>query len=309
MERLRDLALLALLGACAAGLLLFPAESADAARQGLMLCLETVLPTLFPFFALSSLLIACGGDRPLARALERWMRPLFGLSGAGAGALALGLVGGYPVGARTAAELYRAGRLEKSEAERLLGFCNNAGPGFLFGICGGAVFRSVRAGALLYLVHVGAALLTGALLRPRGAAPTTRRTARPAPRQTLAAAFPRAVQEAFFAAWSACGFITLFLVLLRFLTLLLPPVLRAPPYLALLSGTVELTNGVLALTNDPMSFACCAAMLGWGGLSVHAQTLSALEGSGLGTRYYFLGKLLQAALSVPLAMLAARAVF
>ena len=45
-----------------AALLFFPDVSATAAREGVTLCLQTVLPSLFPFFVLSSLLIACGAS-------------------------------------------------------------------------------------------------------------------------------------------------------------------------------------------------------------------------------------------------------
>ncbi|MBQ9647799.1 MAG: sporulation protein, partial [Oscillospiraceae bacterium] len=165
LDKLKDFLLFLLLALFAAALLFFPAEASDAARQGLRLCFQTVLPSLFPFFVLSALVVASGAGDAFGRALEPVMRPLFYLSGAGASALALGLVGGYPVGARTVAELYRAGNLSKAEAERLLSFCNNAGPGFILGICGDAVFGSVRAGLYLYLVHVAAAVLTGVLLR------------------------------------------------------------------------------------------------------------------------------------------------
>ena len=146
MERIKNLLLSLLLALFAAALLLRPVAAASAAREALALCLKSVLPSLFPFFVLSSLLVAGGGAAALGRALEPMMRPLFRLGGAGAGALVLGLVGGYPVGARTAAELHRRGALSRSEAERLLGFCNNAGPGFILGVCGGTVFGDARAG-------------------------------------------------------------------------------------------------------------------------------------------------------------------
>ena len=103
-----------------AALLFFPDVSATAAREGVALCLQTVLPSLFPFFVLSSLLIACGASELLSALLSPLMRPLFGLSGVGAAALALGLCGGYPVGARTAAELVENGALSRDEGERLL---------------------------------------------------------------------------------------------------------------------------------------------------------------------------------------------
>ena len=309
METVKNLLLALLLGLFALALVLFPAEASEAARQGLSLCLRSVLPSLFPFFVLSSLFIAAGGAERFGRALEPVMRPLFRLSGAGASAPALGFVGGYPLGARTVAELYRDGSLSGGEAERLLGFCNNAGPGFILGVCGGTVFRSSRAGVHLYLVHVCAAALTGALLgrcgdaRRRGPvipAPVGRAdhaAASKAPRSSRRrrfGAFPACVRDSFAAVWSVCGFVVLFAVVLRFVSLLLPPH-------PLLLGFVELTSGVLALRPDRGGFTFCAVLLAWGGLSVHAQTLSVLDGTGLSTKWYFLGKTLQAALSAPLA--------
>gem|GEM_PF-760082 len=125
-----------------AALLLFPDVSAAAAREGVALCLQTVLPSLFPFFVLSSLLVQSDVPRLLSRAMAGVMYPLFGVSGAGASALILGLLGGYPVGARTVAELYGRGEIAREEAEQLLAFCNNSGPGFFLGVCGTAVLRN-----------------------------------------------------------------------------------------------------------------------------------------------------------------------
>ena len=93
----------------------FPGESAQGARQGVSLCAELIIPSLFPFFVLSSLLIATGLAELCARPLGRLLSPLFGTSGAGLSALVLGLVGGYPVGARTLAQLAERPRLRNPE--------------------------------------------------------------------------------------------------------------------------------------------------------------------------------------------------
>lgn len=77
-------------------LFLFPEESVAAAREGISLCVDVLIPSLFPFFVLSSLLISTGLAGLCARPLESFMRPLFGVGGAGAAALSLGLIGGYP---------------------------------------------------------------------------------------------------------------------------------------------------------------------------------------------------------------------
>ena len=70
-------------------LFLFPEESVAAAREGISLCVDVLIPSLFPFFVLSSLLISTGLAGLCARPLESFMRPLFGVGGAGAAALSL----------------------------------------------------------------------------------------------------------------------------------------------------------------------------------------------------------------------------
>ena len=71
-----------------------------------------------------------------------------------------------------------------------------------------------------------------------------------------------------------CAFVVFFLVLLS----LAETVTGAlPPWAA---GFLELTNGILRLSPTRSGFVTAAALLGWGGLSVHGQTASVLEGTG-----------------------------
>lgn len=290
-----------------AALLFFPDVSAAAAREGVTLCLQTVLPSLFPFFVLSSLLVQSDVPRLLSRAMAGVMYPLFGVSGAGASALILGLLGGYPVGARTVAELYGRGEIAREEAEQLLAFCNNSGPGFFLGVCGTAVFGSTRAGAYLYLIHVGAALVTGVLLRRDLGLPRRKAVSRQRAPFDLAAALPAAVQSSFAAVGSVSAFVIFFMVLLRLLSLV--PALAALPPRAALFGFVEMTNGVNALPATRTGFVLCAAIMNWGGLSVQAQTRAMLAGSTLSARRCVIGKAVQALAGVPLALLAAQRLF
>ena len=277
-----------------AALLFFPDVSAAAAREGVTLCLQTVLPSLFPFFVLSSLLVQSDVPRLLSRAMAGVMYPLFGVSGAGASALILGLLGGYPVGARTVAELYGRGEIAREEAEQLLAFCNNSGPGFFLGVCG---------------IHVGAALVTGVLLRRDLGLPRRKAVSRQRAPFDLAAALPAAVQSSFAAVGSVSAFVIFFMVLLRLLSLV--PALAALPPLprAALFGFVEMTNGVNALPATRTGFVLCAAIMNWGGLSVQAQTRALLAGSALSARRCVIGKAVQALAGVPLALLAAQRLF
>ena len=143
-------------------LVLWPEQSMEAMRDGLRLCGNVILPSLFPFFVLSSLVVELGMSRYLGKLLEPVMAPLFRVNGNCAAALALGFIGGYPVGARTAIQIYENGQCTRTEAERMLAFCNNSGPAFILGVVGAGVFGSGTAGLLLYLAHLLAPRPSGA---------------------------------------------------------------------------------------------------------------------------------------------------
>lgn len=282
--------------------------AAQGVRDGISLCLASVIPALFPFFVAAQLLTALGAAEVLGRAAGPLFRRLFGIDGAGTAAFLLGLLGGYPVGAKAAGSLVRQGLLSPEDGARLLTFCNNAGPAFILGIVGGGVFHSPRAGVWLYLLHAASATAVGLLLCraggrkppavPRTASVASRRSAVvpvKKPPASLAAAFIEAVQSGVRAMAGVCGFVIFFLVLLR----LAEGALGSLPPLA--AGLLELTNGILRLTPDRRGFITAAGLLGWGGLSVHGQTAAVLGGSGISLRRYLPAKALQGALSAVLA--------
>ena len=127
---------------------------------GTALCLQSVLPALFPFFVVCELLTAAP---PLA-VLLRPMQRVLGLESAEtARALLLSWVGGYAVCARLAGQLYGAGRITRRDAALLqvLGCCS--GPGFVSGCVGGALLGNVRLGVVLYAAQIGANLGAGAV--------------------------------------------------------------------------------------------------------------------------------------------------
>ena len=284
-------------------LVLFLAEAGfvrAAAAEALSLCARSVIPALFPFLVVSSLLLSLGLGELLSPMLAGLMEPLFRVDGVGSSALLLGLVGGYPIGAKTAADLYRGGRLSRPEAERLLAFCNNSNPVFLISVLGVGVFGSVRAGVWLWLIHLLSALLTGLLFRNHGG-PARRQAGGTAAFQavSLSAAFVAAVRESLSGMLSVCAFVTFFYVLARPLASLggwLGPVLV---------GLTELFSLTPLLRPDRFGFILASAMAGWGGLSVLCQTAAVLEGSSLRLQSCAAGKAVQGLLAGLLAALLA----
>ena len=297
-------------------LLLALALRADAAREAAQAAVRqaalTVLPALFPFIAASRMLTGSGlldlrrGDRMCLR--------LFGVPAAGLGAVLMGLCGGYPLGVYTACELYEHGQLTRTQAQRLLRFCNNTGPGIFFGMVGAALFPEARVCAALYLIHILSAFLTALVVSESGEVETTGR----APSRTPESV-PQAVQSAFFSALGLCGYVIFFSVLLR-LALDSPPLhwllSRAPvdrgAAEALICAFTDLPSGIAALASvaaPAARFLLCAGAVSWGGLCVHMQAAGVWQAANLVPSGYYPAKALQTLFSCVLAFPAANRLF
>ena len=307
-KKVRDALAILALALATAGLVAAPGEAITGAKDGLTLCFNVIVPSLFPFFVLSSLVVDLGLAAYLGRALEGLMRPLFRVSGSCAAAVALGFIGGYPVGARTALQLFQQGLCTKTEAERLLSFCNNSGPAFILGVVGAGVFGDSRVGLLLYLTHALASLIVGLLFRfygGRDARQSSRSSrAKPIHAVTVPAAFTGAVTRSLQSTLNICAFVVFFSVVLQLLTaygvftalarLLALAGFQAEWARRLVAGLLELSSGVSSLRGEAQLMgrvSMAAFMLGWAGLSVHCQVLSFLVDSGLSARTYLAGKL------------------
>ena len=318
-QGMRDLLLGIGLLCATLALLANPQSALEAARNGLELCGNVIIPSLFPFFVLSSLVVDLGLAGYLGRLLEKLMRPLFRVNGACASALALGFIGGYPVGARTAISLYQNGMCSRTEAQRLLAFCNNSGPAFILGVVGAGIFASSTVGVLLYLAHALASVCVGLIFRfyKAGADRGGGKKYRPSPQfqaQRFSTAFTGSVKSAFLSTLNICAFVVFFTVVIQLLirsgflpglarvlgTVLAPFGLTPEWAQRLLTGALEISSGVSTLSEGGAlggRLAMAAFMLGWAGLSVHCQVLSFIGGSGLSVRTYLVGKLLHGGLS------------
>ena len=112
-------------------LLICPREALTAARKGMNLWLNILLPTLLPVMILSGILIQTEMSEKLLKPAERIWNKVLGVTAAGAYAVLVGALCGYPVGAKITSDLYENHQIGKSEARYLLTFTNHASPVFI----------------------------------------------------------------------------------------------------------------------------------------------------------------------------------
>ncbi len=256
----------------------------QAGAKGVTLCLQTLIPSLLPFFLISNLLTASLPGLSIGP-VDRLLR----LPAGGGSLFLIGLLGGYPVGAQSIAQAHSRGLLHTRDAQRMLAFCSNAGPAFLFGI-GARLFSDARLCWLLWGVHVVSAVIVGCMTTGQ---PENQSKAL----ECTPLSLPQALRKSVETMALVCGWVIIFRVVLgflkRWLLWLLP--IEAEVFL---SGLLELANGCCRLTelaNTGLRFTLCAVFLGFGGLCVALQTKSVA--GDLDTSAYLPGKIAQAAVS------------
>lgn len=260
--------------------------AAESVRKSMELCIITVIPSLFPLFVLSGLVVSglTGTSVPL-------LNRLLNLPRGGESIFLLGAVGGFPMGAQCISQACEQGSLSRENAARMLGFCNNCGPAFLFGILGN-LFSDSSAPLALLIIQLECACLIAMLW------PGTSGDAGQMAKGTIS--LVQAVNQAVRSMVSVCAWIILAGVLLGFLERWLFPIL---PGLAsvLLTGVMELTNGCMALKNisdEGLRFRLCCGFVCFGGISVLLQIQGLTAPKGIPMRTCICQKLWQGVLGL-----------
>ena len=269
-------------------ILIIDAKTAStAASEGIGLCLSTIIPSLFPFCVISIYFTGLCSSYP-----TKFMRPaekMFRLPSNSGSALLLGFLGGYPVGAKCIQQMYTSGNISREDAHRMLSFCCNAGPAYIFGI-GTLLFSDVRLCWLVWLIQIASSLAVAYL------SPAENLTVNePAVQHSFSVG--NTLRQAINVMATVCGWIILFRIILAFVQKwflwLLPQNIAI-----LLSGILELANGcslLLQTESTLMRFILFSVMLSFGGVCVHLQTATVLSGCGLSIRPYLFGKAMQCA--------------
>ena len=273
---------------------------------GLNLWFEKMIPALLPFMILSGIMIRMRLTENFSKLLYPVIHPVYKVSQNACYAIIMGFFCGFPMGAKTIADLLKRNMLTSQEAEFLLAFCNNIGPVYF---CGFVLPLLNRELLLPYVFGMyGIPLIYGFILRktvyrhlsttvsPRTATtqnipthpstPTLQGThvAASAP-QNLLYEIDDAVNSSIQSILSLGGYMILFNLLN------LPFHIVCGKIPVRLSPLLEITGGLkLSAGAFPHSVLYTLLLLPFGGLSCIAQTNSCIKGTGLSLTTYTVHK-------------------
>lgn len=304
-------------------LVIFSNSNLQAAKSGLELWAKSVVPALLPFFIATELLGHTNVISFLGKFLNKCMRPLFNVPGEGAFAFLMGIISGYPVGAKIVTNFRIEGICNKYEAERLLCFTNNSGPLFILGTVGISMFADTTTGIILFITHFFSCITVGFIFRfwkynktssnyTLNKLPSGNTEKKLATFSNLGDVLTTSIKSAISTVIMIGGFVVLFSViisilnnsyLLDALSYAINPILSAlniPTNFSngIISGIIELTNGVKIVSSIPIknistNIIISAFLLGFGGFSVLLQVWGIISKTDISIFPYFLAKLLQ----------------
>ena len=307
-----------------ASLVIFSKTNIESAKYGIKLWANYVVPSLLPFFIATELLGYTNIFYYLGKLLNRIINPIFNVPGEGAFPLIMGIISGYPVGAKIVSNLKIQGKITNIEAERLISFTNNSGPLFIIGTVGIGLFKNAKLGNILFISHVLACISVGIIFRWWKYKDEKKyikeylqnNNKKEVSIANLGEILSYSITSAINTILLIGGFIVLFCVIisilensgiLGFLSNLLSPLLSTfhiPNSFSqgIISGILELTNGVskVSMINSSSiitNILICSFLLGFGGLSITLQILSIISKANISIKPYIIGKLLQGILA------------
>lgn len=249
--------------------------------------------------AVSEILVRSGGGRFIGRHLEKIMRALFGVSGAGAVAIALGALCGFPVGAKALAGLCRHGEISKQEAQKVLCICNYPSSAFMLTAVGVSLWDSAAIGRGIYICVLLSGAIWGILHRKKEIAPSAPSLPRSEPIDV--SLIGEAVTSAALSLLYVCAYVTFFSCVVGCLSRIFAASGAHANAVAVVYSFFELTSGAAAaslLPNKAAGLILTAAAAGWSGISVHLQVISIFssEKISISFRKYFAAKAVQSLL-------------
>ena len=303
-----------------------PLESTEAAKYGLLLWYNKLIPSLLPFIIASNILIGVGGIAFFGTLLENIFYKLFNIPDTGIFPCIMGLISGCPLGAKITADLRVKKDLSHIDTIKVMSICNNSSPLFILGTVGVNMFKRPIIGAYIMLIIYFSVFSTGIIFSFYGKrsknnnilkgnilinAYNSQIKSRENNFKAFGTILGESINNSMEIILKIGGFVIFFSVfstllqltpLFSILQYVFMPLLKAlninwDLFKGFLLGIIEITNGIdiISRCSAPLKhqLIACTCLISWCGLSIHAQIMSMINHSDIDFKLYIMSKLIQ----------------
>ena len=271
-------------------IIISPKTSSDGIKNGITLLLSTVIPSLFPFLVLSSYIASSKAFVILSDIFKKPTNLFFRINPYGFTPILMGLVGGFPIGAKITADLYKQNKLTQNEAERLMFFTVNSGPAFTITAVGLGMLSNYYLGVILFLATVLSSLTLGFLC-------SFLSDKKPLVKNVISSqnnefAFINSVSSGANAIINISAWILTF----SCISAIIDSLSLNKNFSLFLNSIMEVTNGC-KICSGKMSLPVISAILGFGGFSVICQCSPYLVTCSVKMKHFLVSRIFNSALS------------
>ena len=269
-----------------------PKIASKGTYDGLETCINILVPSLFPFMFLSSFAVMYGISQRIGRIFSKLTESLFALPSEAGVTIFLSLIGGFPVGAIGINSLYKHDIITQKQAQRMLCFCVNSGPGFLISVVGARLYGSVKVGVILTAVQAAVSILTGIILGQiaKNKEPIVKKSSSSQKHKSFSDAFVHSCKSACASTAMLCSMVVLFSCFTEL----------AEYYFKfgndstigiIIRSVCEVTDGCTAIADNRLPIYYAAMCAGFGGLCVHFQIFSAVSDININKPKFILARI------------------
>ncbi|CUP54804.1 Uncharacterized protein conserved in bacteria [Turicibacter sanguinis] len=301
-------------------LLLQPAPIIAATKTGFITWAEKVVPSLFPFFVLTRLMIYYQVPQLIGKLLTPLFKSLLHLSPITFFVMFLSMISGNPSGSKMARDYYDQHLISAKEMEGLMYFCNFASPLFILGTVGVVLYQSTTIGYLLLIAHllgsIAVFICCYPLLRSKE---TIRQVTVQFPNQSFSAILIDCIESSLQTLIRVGGIIVFFYIIsetfniieiTQLFNVIMHPFIEDIGLASiepLVAGILEFTQGVtkVSQTTAPLQtkLVLTAFIISFTGLSVHTQSFMFAKNLNIPYLKYFIMRLLHGCTSALIVLL------
>lgn len=276
----------------------------DTISYSLNIWVTTIVPSIFPFFIISDILINYNITNYIPQFIKKTFKYLFNVNDHIVTIFFLSLLSGFPSNARNARKLYDLKLINEEEASQALTFTHFSNPLFILGTVAVFFLKNEQLGWIILIAHYLSNILVGLLFRAQNKHIDNNIIIPKPPQKNISTIFINSVKSAIDTLLIILGTLTCFLVL----SSIIINRLDLNPYNAtLLKGILEMTMGLKSLSLLKLSniykVVISTMFISFGGLSVHMQVISQLVGTKISYKNFFIARIYHAIISGLLAYL------
>ena len=265
--------------------------------EALKVFINTLFPSIFPFFLASDLLISYNFPITLNKYLKQVTKRIFHVEGASSFVIIMSMLSGFPSGAKYIRTLLDKNLINIDEANYLITFTHFANPLFVLTVTKG-IFKDIKLSYIILICMYLSNLILGFIIRPKNMQ-NNKKSLVPLKIPNFSTNLTSSIISSFKLLAIILGNTCFFYIVTGLIMKLFH---HNQLVTILINGFFDITRGITSLTNlsgfITLKSILILTFLAFGGININMQVASIISNSNIKYSNFLIGRICQCALSI-----------